>query len=384
MNKTIAILGATGSVGTQAQDVARKRGYKVALMSAQRNVEEAERAAREFLPDVFVMADKCAASELATKLSDTSVKVYGGSDAVTSALGYIECDTVVNAILGEAGLAPSIATIKAGHRLALANKESLVIAGDIVMALAKERGVEIIPVDSEHSAIFQSLKSGKREEIRRIILTASGGPFFGKSRDELSRVTLDDTLAHPTWKMGKKITVDSATLMNKGFEVIEAAHLFSVEQEKIEVVVHRESILHSAVEYIDNAIIGEFSLPDMRMCVQYAVDYPERCEGVGEPLDLVRLGKMTFSSPDYEAFPLLALAKRALSDGGAMAAVLNAADEVLVEKFLEGELSFLGISDCVAATYERMSHARNAHSLEDIIASDREAREIARSLGKHH
>jgi 1-deoxy-D-xylulose-5-phosphate reductoisomerase len=324
------------------------------------------------------MTDDGAADDLAARLSDTSVKVYGGADSLVSAITSAECDTVVNAILGEAGLAPSIASVKAGRRLALANKESLVIAGEIVMGLAKECGAEIIPVDSEHSAIFQSLKGGRSEEIRRLILTASGGPFFGRTRSELSSVTLLETLAHPTWKMGRKITVDSATLMNKGFEIIEAAHLFSVQPEKIEVVVHRESILHSAVEYIDNAIIGEFSLPDMRMCVQYAVDYPERCAGVGEPLDFAKLSRMTFASPDYEAFPLLSYAKKALSDGGAMAAVLNAADEVAVERFLSGEISFLGISDCVINAYERMSHAKNAHTLEDIISSDREAREIAR------
>jgi 1-deoxy-D-xylulose-5-phosphate reductoisomerase len=246
------------------------------------------------------------------------------------------------------------------------------------MKAARERGVEILPVDSEHSAIFQSLKSGRHEEIRRIILTASGGPFFGKSKDELRGVTLDDTLAHPTWKMGKKITVDSATLMNKGFEVIEAAHLFGVSSEKIEVVVHRESILHSAVEYIDNTVIGEMSVPDMRMCVQYAVDYPNRFVGAGESLDFTKLARMTFASPDYEAFPLLALAKRALSDGGAMAAVLNAADEIAVGKFLDGEISFTEVSDAVMLTYEKMSDARRAKSLEEIIESDRKAREITR------
>ena len=378
MSKAIAILGVTGSVGIQAQDVAGKRGYRVELISANKNVLETERAAREFLPRTVAMADETAAAELRLRLADTSVKVVSGEDGICDAVRSSDCDTVVNSILGEAGLMPTLATIESGKRLALANKESLVIAGEIVMKLAKERGVEIIPVDSEHSAIFQSLKSGRPDEIRRIILTASGGPFFGKSREELKAVTLEDTLAHPTWKMGKKITVDSATLMNKGFEVIEAAHLFGVSSEQIEVVVHRESILHSAVEYIDNAIIGEMSLPDMRMCVQYAVDYPKRAVGVCEPLDFTKLSKMTFASPDYEAFPLLALAKRALSDGGAMAAVLNAADEIAVERFLDGEIGFADVSDAVIDAYEKMGFAKNARSLDEIRAADRESREIAR------
>ena len=378
MSKAIAILGVTGSVGKQAQDVARKREYRVELISANKNVADTECAAREFRPSVVAMADESAARDLRTRLSDTDINVVSGEDGLCDAIKKARCDTVVNSILGEAGLMPTIATIESGARLALANKESLVIAGEIVMSLAKERGVEIIPVDSEHSAIFQSLKSGRQEEIRRIILTASGGPFYGKSREELRRVTLAETLAHPTWKMGKKITVDSATLMNKGFEVIEAAHLFGVGEDKIEVVVHRESILHSAVEYIDNAIIGELSLPDMRMCVQYAVDYPERFVGVGEPLDFTKLSRMTFGAPDYEAFPLLAYAKRALADGGAMAAVLNAADEVCVERFLNGEIGFYEIAEAVISTYEKMSAAKFKNTLDEIRMADRESREIAR------
>ncbi|MBP3402011.1 MAG: 1-deoxy-D-xylulose-5-phosphate reductoisomerase [Clostridia bacterium] len=376
MTKTIAILGATGSVGRQAQEVAEARGYKVDLITANRDYIAAEEAARRFSPTTVVMADEAAAGELRTRLADTDTTVLSGKNAICESVKASAADTVVNSILGEAGLAPTLATLESGKRLALSNKESLVIAGEIVMRLARENNAEIIPVDSEHSAIFQSLKSGRKAELRRIILTASGGPVFGKSRDELRQVTLADTLAHPTWRMGKKITVDSATLMNKGFEIIEAAHLFSVDAEKIEVVVHRESILHSAVEYIDNAIIGEFSLPDMRACVQYAVDYPERHEGVVAPLDLISLGKLTFLPPDLEAFPLLSMAKRALFDGGAMPAVLNAADEVAVEAFLSGKIKFHEISESVINTYERMTAARNAVSLDEIIAADREARAI--------
>ena len=382
MTKTIAVLGATGSVGMQALDVARAGGYKIDFISAGHNSALAERVAREFKPNAVAMADVRAANELKFRLRDTSIRVLSGERGICDGILESKAETVVNSILGKAGLAPTLATIESGKRLALANKESLVIAGDIVMEFARKKGVEILPVDSEHSAIFQSLKSGQRSEIKRLILTASGGPFYGKSRAELEKITLADTLAHPTWKMGKKITVDSATLMNKGFEIIEAAHLFSVSPDRIEVVVHRESILHSAVEYIDNSIIGEFSLPDMRMCVKYAVDYPERREGVSSPLDLISLGKMTFAKPDTEAFPLLAMAKRAFFEGGACPAVLNAADEVAVEAFLNGKISFTDISKIVIGTYEIMGGARYARSLEDILAADKEARSIAAEYTK--
>ena len=382
MEKTIAILGATGSVGLQAADVAEKRGYRVDFLSANRDVSGLETLARKFKPKAVAIACSDAAKSLKVRLADTDIKVLSGEEGILSGILDSNSDTVINSIIGEAGLMPTLATIDAGKRLALANKESLVIAGDIVMARARERGVEILPVDSEHSAIFQSLKSGKTEEIKKIILTASGGPFFSKTREELKNVTLSDTLAHPTWKMGRKITVDSATLMNKGFELIEASHLFSVSPDKVEIVIHRESILHSAIEYIDNTVIGELSVPDMRMCVQYAVDYPERCESVADELDLISIGKMTFYKPDTEAFPLLDLAKRTMSMGGGMTAVLNAADEVAVEAFLCEQISFLQISEIVEKTVDRMTLAKGAHTLEDIITSDREARKIAKEIIK--
>ena len=382
MEKTIAILGATGSVGLQAADVAEKRGYRVDFLSANRDVSGLETLARKFKPKAVAIACSDAAKSLKVRLADTDIKVLSGEEGILSGILDSNSDTVINSIIGEAGLMPTLATIDAGKRLALANKESLVIAGGIVMARARERGVEILPVDSEHSAIFQSLKSGKTEEIKKIILTASGGPFFSKTREELKNVTLSDTLAHPTWKMGRKITVDSATLMNKGFELIEASHLFSVSPDKVEIVIHRESILHSAIEYIDNTVIGELSVPDMRMCVQYAVDYPERCESVADELDLISIGKMTFYKPDTEAFPLLDLAKRTMSMGGGMTAVLNAADEVAVEAFLCEQISFLQISEIVEKTVDRMTLAKGAHTLEDIITSDREARKIAKEIIK--
>lgn len=378
MSKTIAILGATGSVGIQAQQVAKARGYKVDFLSANKDTVAMETAARELMPRAIAMADESAAADLRVRLGDTSVKVLCGEDGILCGISESSAETVVNSILGEAGLSPTLAVIDSGKRLALANKESLVIAGDIVMSRARASGTEIIPVDSEHSAIFQSLKAGKREEIKRILLTASGGPFFGKTREQLSRVTLTDTLAHPTWKMGRKITVDSATLMNKGFEIIEAVHLFSVRPEKVRVVVHRESILHSAVEYIDNTVIGELSVPDMRSCVQYAVDYPDRCCATIDELDLFSVGRLTFMPPDTEAFPLLALASRAITEGGACPAVMNAADEVAVAAFLDGRIGFTAISDTVIRTYEDLrADASRASSLDDIIAADRAARKTA-------
>ena len=382
--KKIAILGATGSVGTQALDVAEARGYDVELISANSNIEATVGATKKFRPRMVAVADTHAAKSVEALLSGTGIRVFSGEDGILEAISLCEAETVVNSILGEAGLLPSLAVIDSGKRLALANKESLVIAGDIVMKRARERGVEIIPVDSEHSAIFQSMKSGRASEVKRLLLTASGGPFFGKSREEITRVTLADTLAHPTWKMGKKITVDSATLMNKGFEVIEAAHLFGVATNDIKVVVHRESILHSAVEYIDNSVICEFSVPDMRMCVQYAVDYPERCKGVGAPLDITAIGKFTFAEVDTEAFPLLPLAAKAYSDGGGCPAVVNAADEIAVEAFLSSRIGFTDISDTVISVYEKMADAKTATSLEDIIAADRAARQIAKEqIAKH-
>ncbi len=377
--KIIAVLGSTGSVGQQALDVALKRGYRVDFLTANRNTHLAEKYVRLFKPSYVAMADEESFGDLKVRISDTDTRVLLGSEGITEGIERTAADTVVNSIIGEAGLIPTLKALEMKKRLALANKESLVVAGHIVMAKAKEFGAEIIPVDSEHSAIFQSLKSGKESEIKKIILTASGGPFFGKTREELEKVTLADTLAHPTWKMGKKITVDSATLMNKGFEIIEAAYLFGVGAEKIEVVVHRESILHSAVEYIDNSVIGEFSVPDMRMCVQYAVDYPHRCDAVCGELDLIKLSKMTFFRPDTKAFPLIELAKEAMKMGGAMPAVLNAADEVAAEKFLSEKIKFIQIADVVQNVFETLSDGCKYSSLEDILSFDKSAREIAKN-----
>ena len=322
------------------------------------------------------MADEEAAKELKIKLADTNIRVFSGSKGICDMIALSEGDVAVNSIIGQAGLEPTLAVIESGKRLALANKESLVVAGDIVMRSAKEKGVEIIPVDSEHCAIFQCMKAGTSKEVKKILLTASGGPFYGRTREELDRITVEQALAHPTWKMGAKITIDSATLMNKGFEVIEAVHLFGVKAENVEVVVHRESIIHSMVEYIDNSVIAQLSVPDMRFCVQYAVNYPERGEAVIDTLDLFSVGTLHFARPDYETFSLLACAIESIKRGGALPAVLNAANEVAVAAFLDREISFYDITELVRATVTQMESSSKYSSLEDILACDREARMV--------
>ena len=379
-NKSIAVLGSTGSVGLQALDVAKQMNLRVDYIAARSDIKALEAQARTFLPRFCAVADENAAKELEIRLKDTSVRVLSGTDELLEGIAMTDAETVVNSVLGMDGLRPTIATLKAGRRLALANKESMVIAGAIVNRLVKENLTEILPVDSEHCAIFQCLRAGHPAEVKRILLTASGGPFFGYTREELACVTRRETLAHPTWKMGAKITVDSATLMNKGFEVMEAVHLFSVKPEQVEVVVHRESIIHSAVEYIDNAVIAQMGSPDMRMCVQYAITYPDRAPAVIEPLDLFKQGKLTFAKPDLETFPLLKTAYRCLSLGGAVPTVLNAANEVAVAAFLSDSLSFCGIAEVVCETVERLSDAAAETTLDGIFAYDRQARIVAREI----
>ena len=374
-NIKISVLGSTGSVGTQALDVAQKFGLSVTSISANKNVKAVEEQARRFGVFSVAMADIQAASDLKLRLADTDIKVYAGNSGVCEMIAADSADTVVNSIIGEAGLLPTLSVIDKGARLALANKESLVVAGEIVMKRARERGVEILPVDSEHSAIFQCLKSGKNNEIKKILLTASGGPFYGYSKEELHKISVERALAHPTWKMGAKITVDSATLMNKGFEVIEAVHLFGVPARNVEVVVHSESIIHSMVEYIDNSVIAQMSVPDMRLCIQYAVTYPHRTEAAISELDLFSLSKLTFKRPDTDTFALLACAVYAIESGGALPAVLNAANEVAVDAFLNEKIGFYDITESVCETVKALSDARSVHSLDGILDYDRTARE---------
>ena len=392
----LIILGSTGSVGTQAADVARcqtAQGRKIAVrgVTAHRDVATIEAQVREFHPDFAVMTDETAADDLKIRLADTDTTVLSGFEGIREMLGTVKTEnpmgiTVENSILGEAGLAPTLYTLEAGHRLALANKESLVVGGELVMALCRATGQEILPVDSEHCAIFQCMRAGRPEEVRKIWLTASGGPFFGYTREQLATVTKAQTLAHPTWKMGAKITVDSATLMNKGFEVIEAVHLFGVKPKDVQVVVHRESMIHSMVEYTDYSIIAQMSVPDMRHCVQYALTHPCRssAEGIMKPLDLFEVGKLTFARPDTETFPLLKLAMDAIALGGAVPAVLNAANEVVVAAFLHEKIKFCEISEYVTRVVEDMKGVSAWHSYDSIMEADSLARQSARALLNHH
>jgi len=379
-DKTMIILGSTGSVGEQAIDVARRDGVRVSAISAHKNVRRVEEQAREFSVDFCAMSDEDAAKDLRVRLADTDIKVFSGIEGIGEMIAGADGDVVLNSIIGKAGLEPTLAAIDSGKRLALANKESLVVAGDIVMERARKNSVEVLPVDSEHCAIFQCLKAGSPQEIKKILLTASGGPFFGRTRDELDKISVAEALAHPTWKMGPKITVDSATLMNKGFEVIEAVHLFDVTSEQVEVVIHRESIIHSMVEYIDNSVIAQMSVPDMRLCVQYALNYPDRCEAIIDELDLFKISSLSFSRPDMDTFYLLKLAFETAKKGGALPAVLNAANEVAVAAFLDSRISFYKITELVSEVVTRLDAASESHSLEAILSYDREARGLSWEL----
>ena len=381
----LVVLGSTGSVGEQAVDVARKHRIPLRAVTAHKSVETVEAQVREFSPDFAVMTDEAAAADLRARVADTDTRVLAGFAGITEMLHTVKTEnplglTVENSILGEAGLLPTMETLKAGHKLALANKESLVVGGELVMSLAREKGTTILPVDSEHCAIFQCLRAGRNEEISRILLTASGGPFYGYTKEQLEGVTKAMTLNHPTWKMGAKITVDSATLMNKGFEVIEAAHLFGVAPEKVEVIVHRESMIHSMVEYIDHSIIAQMSVPDMRHCVQYALTHPRRLPA-GDTLkqaDLFALGRLTFGRPDTEVFPLLALARTAISKGGALPCVLNAANEIVVAAFLAESIRFCQIPELVGRVVEELSYVSAWHSYDQLMEADALARETAK------
>ena len=383
----LIVLGSTGSVGEQAVDVARAHNIPLRAVTAHRSVATVEAQIREFHPDFAVLTDEAAAADLRTRVADTDTRVLSGFEGITEMLHTVKTEnplgiTVENSILGEAGLLPTMETLKAGHKLALANKESLVVGGELVMALAREKGTAILPVDSEHCAIFQCLRAGRGEEINRILLTASGGPFYGYTKEQLRGVTKEMTLKHPTWSMGAKITVDSATLMNKGFEVIEAVHLFGVAPEKVEVIVHRESMIHSMVEYIDHSIIAQMSVPDMRHCVQYALTHPRRLpsEGTLKQADLFALGRLTFGRPDTEVFSLLALARTAISKGGALPCVLNAANEVIGTAFLSDKIHFCQISELVTRVVEELSYTADLHTYDQLMEADCMARETAERL----
>lgn len=377
----LLVLGSSGSIGTQALDVCSRYNIPLDGISVNTRVDILEEQVRKFSPKYAVIVNEASYRDSKIRLADTKTKLLSGKEGIGEMISASDADTVLNAIVGEAGLRPTIWTLENKKRLALANKESLVCAGDIVMAMARENGEEIMPVDSEHCAIHECMRSGKREEIDELLITASGGPFFGYTKEQMKSVTREDALKHPTWAMGQKITIDSATMMNKGFELIEAAHLFSIPMEKITPVVHRESIIHSMVRFCDGSIVAQLGNPDMRHCIAYALFYPER-RGVGtKPLDFATLGKMTFFEPDYEAFPLLSLAKKAFSLGGTAPAVLNAANEEAVWAFLDRRIHFSQIADIVAEALHTYTVVENV-TLEAIEAASENTRmAIREALG---
>ncbi|HHT9118145.1 MAG TPA: 1-deoxy-D-xylulose-5-phosphate reductoisomerase, partial [Candidatus Hypogeohydataceae bacterium YC38] len=389
--KNIAILGSTGSIGKNALEVIRSLGggYRATALSTHRSWEVLAEQVEEFHPKRVAIVDKSCYKDLKERLSRNSVEILAGEDSLEELTSGEDVDLVLSAIVGAAALPATLAAIQGGKALALANKEALVMAGAIVTSRARERGVPIIPVDSEHSAIFQALKAGRRSELRKVILTASGGPFYNYPKDKLADVTPEQALKHPTWRMGKKITVDSATLMNKALEIIEAKWLFGLEAQEIEVIIHPQSIIHSMVEFQDGSVIAQMGLPDMKLPIQYALTYPERQPAPVEPLDLVKIGQLTFQRPDMEKFPALRLGYRAASAGGTLPAVMNAANESAVQAFLDRKIRFTEIASLVEKVMDRHQclpfrplkndvqgmEGLNNPSLEDITAADTWARE---------
>jgi 1-deoxy-D-xylulose-5-phosphate reductoisomerase len=375
--KSISILGSTGSIGRQSLEVIAALDLSVGALTAHASTKLLEEQARRFRPRLAVVTDTAAYADLKTRLADTSVRVAAGAEGLLEAAALPETDTVITAVVGIAGLEPTLAAIDAGKRIALANKETLVCAGELVMERARERGARIIPVDSEHSALFQCLEGNDRGEVKRLILTASGGPFFGKSRGELAHVTKDQALKHPNWSMGAKITIDSATMMNKGLEFIEAMRLYGMPPEQISVVIHRESIVHSLVEYRDGAVLAQLGAPDMRLPIQYALTWPHRLPGPADTLDLLTCGPLHFAPPDLEAFPCLALAMEAAKTGGSAPAAMNGANEVAVARFLAGEIGFYDIPRLVSQALSQVPVVPTP-SLKDIQTADAAGREIAK------
>ena len=370
--KKIAILGSTGSIGTQTLDVVRANGdIEVLGISAGRNVKMLEEQAREFHPKLIAVWDENAAKDLAVRLQDMDVKIVSGMDGLLELARMPETDILVTAVVGMIGIRPTMEGIKAGKDIALANKETLVTAGHLIIPMAKEYGVQILPVDSEHSAIFQALHGEKREQVEKLLITASGGPFRGRKRDELKNVTLADTLKHPNWVMGQKITVDSATLVNKGLEVMEAKWLFDVDLDHIQVVVQPKSIIHSMVEFKDGAVMAQLGTPDMRLPIQYALYYPERRYLEGERLDFHKLKEITFEDPDMETFLGLPMAMDAARAGGSMPTVFNAANELAVKKFLQEKIGFLDFYEIIGQSMARHQVIANP-ALDEILAVEAE------------
>ncbi len=380
--KELVILGSTGSIGTQTLDIVREnpKDYKVTALASGRNIDLLEKQAREFNPQVVAVGDTAAAKDLKLRLKDTDIRVLSGEDGVCEAASG-KGDVAINAIVGIAGLRPTLAAIRSGKTIALANKETLVTAGDIVKRELRANNVSLLPVDSEHSAIFQSLQGTPRGRLSKIILTASGGPFYSKKREELINVTPADALKHPNWSMGAKITIDSATLMNKGLEVIEAVHLFDVTADDIEVLVHRQSILHSAVEFCDGGVIAQLGTPDMKLPIQYALTYPDRKFSNAERLNLSKIGSLTFEKPDTDTFRCLPLCIKAINEGGLKPAAANGANEEAVKLFLDGKIKFLQIADLVEAAIDNQS-AVKSFDVSDVFGADMGARELVQKFAK--
>jgi len=379
MMNCISVLGSTGSIGRQSLDIiSRLPGIRVAALTAGSSVELMAQQCREFLPELAVMATREAAEKLKEAIPDLAIRISWGEAGLIEAATIESADCVITAVVGMVGLKPTLAAIRAGKRIGLANKETLVCAGEIVMSEAKKYGVEIIPVDSEHSAIFQCLMgAGEKKEIKRLILTCSGGPFFGMDKEQLNNVTRADALKHPNWKMGAKITIDCSTLMNKGLEVIEAMRLYDMPLEKVDVVIHRQSIVHSMVEFVDGAVMAQMGTPDMRLPIQLALTYPERVECPVDGLNLLKCGPLTFSAPDLEAFPCLQLAMDCAKKGGNACAVMNGANEEAVAKYLADEIGFYDIYRLVSRAVEEVPFIDNP-DLDQILESDRLAREWVR------
>ena len=379
MNKKVSILGSTGSIGTQALEVCEKHHMDIVALAAHSSIDMLEKQARKYSPQYVAVFSEDKYAELKERLADTAVTVLCGMEGLCKIAALEENDIVLNSVVGMVGLLPTLTAIKAGKDVALANKETLVAGGSLVMSLAEEKGVNIYPVDSEHSAIFQCLQGNDREQLHKVILTASGGPFYGYSYEQLKGVTKADALKHPNWDMGNKITIDSATLMNKGLEFIEAKWLFGLEPEQIEIVVHRQSVVHSAVEYNDYSIIAQLGVPDMKIPIQYALLYPDRMRCPTKPLSLTYYGTLTFGKPDIETFKCLGAAIEAIKRGGAYPCLINSANEEAVKAFLNDEISFIQIGEIVSSVLDKFAFSE-IESYDDVIISDKIAREYVRKL----
>lgn len=379
MNKKVSILGSTGSIGTQSLEVCEKQGFDIVALAAHSSVKLLAEQVRKFRPKYVCIFNEEKYPELKEALADVSVEILCGMEGLCKIAALEENDIVLNSVVGMVGLLPTLTAIKAGKDVALANKETLVAGGTLVTALAEENGVNIYPVDSEHSAIFQCLQGNKRSQLSRIILTASGGPFFGYSYDQLRNVTKADALKHPNWDMGNKITIDSATLMNKGLEFIEAKWLFDLEPDQIEIVVHRQSVIHSAVEYDDYAVIAQLGVPDMKIPIQYALTYPDRYECPTKRLSLTDYGTLTFAKPDYETFKCLSAAIEGITRGGAYPCLINSANEEAVRAFLHDEIKFIQIGEIVSSVLEKFPQSEIT-CYKDVMAADKAAREYVRNI----